>query len=121
MDEPFATFVLLGRVGDPTHARLLAARLQSEGIEVRVRTEASGPYPFTVGDMAIAELWVTDDQLGDAREVMLAAEVDDTLGRVESSRDPLPPWSWSARLLALALALVMIGLFIRRFIILLNG
>ncbi len=57
-------------------AHLLAARLRSEGIDVQLRGALDGPYGLTVGDMARVDLYVPEDQLDDARLVMLAAEVD---------------------------------------------
>ena len=60
-------------------AYVLAARLQSEGIDVEVRGSGSGFYGLTVGEMARVDLYVPDDQLDDARLVMLASEIDDAL------------------------------------------
>lgn len=59
-------------------AHALAARLQSEGIDVQFRG-ADGPYGLTVGAMARVDLFVPEDQLEDARLVMLASEVDQVL------------------------------------------
>src|SRR6266852_3105626 len=60
-------------------AHVLAARLQSEGIDVQLRGALDGPYGITVGDMARVDLFVPEDQLEDARLVMLASEVDQVL------------------------------------------
>jgi hypothetical protein len=60
-------------------AHLMAARLQSEGIDVQLRGALDGPYGLTVGDMARVDVFVPDDQLDDARLVMLATEVDQVL------------------------------------------
>lgn len=60
-------------------AHLMAARLASEGIDVQLRGGPGGPYGLTVGAMARVDLWVPEDQLDDARLVMLAAEVDSVL------------------------------------------
>jgi hypothetical protein len=57
-------------------AHLLAARLQSEGIDVQLRGAVDGAYGLTVGAMARVDLYVPEDQLDDARLVMLASEVD---------------------------------------------
>lgn len=113
-----SSLVLLGRVGDAGRARLIAARLESEGVDVHLRSEASGPYPFTVGQMAVAELWVVDNQLEEARRIMLEAEVDDVLGEAERQ---IPAWTWPSRLFALAVATIFLGLFLRRLIIILGG
>jgi hypothetical protein len=60
-------------------AHVLAARLQSEGIDVELRGAIGAPYGITVGDMARVDLYVPEDQLDDARLVMLATEVDDAM------------------------------------------
>src|SRR5260370_41575292 len=60
-------------------AHVLAARLRSEGINVQLRGAFDGPYGITVGDMARVDLFVPEDQLEDARLVMLASEVDQVL------------------------------------------
>jgi hypothetical protein len=60
-------------------ARVLAARLESEGIDAQLRGSLDSPYGFTVGDMARVDVYVPEDQLEDARYVMLADEVDATL------------------------------------------
>jgi hypothetical protein len=60
-------------------AHVLAARLQSEGIDVQLRGALDGPYGITVGDMARVDVFVPEDQLDDARLVMLASEVDQVL------------------------------------------
>ena len=56
-------------------ARLLVARLQAEGIDARVHGDGLGPYRLTVGELATTEIWVAEDQVPEAREVMLAAEI----------------------------------------------
>lgn len=71
--------VLLARVSDPATAQVLAARLQSEGIEVQMRGEWMGPYPLTVGAMAETELWVPEADIEISRMVMMAAEIDEAL------------------------------------------
>jgi hypothetical protein len=60
-------------------ARVLAARLESEGIDVRLSGAIDGPYGLTVGEMARVDLWVPEDQLDDASFVLLAGEVDEVL------------------------------------------
>jgi hypothetical protein len=57
-------------------AHLMAARLRSEGIDVRLQGALNAPYGLTLGDMARVDLFVPEDQLDDARLVMLAVEVD---------------------------------------------
>lgn len=60
-------------------AHVMAARLQSEGIDVQLRGALDATYGFTVGDMARVDLWVPEDQLDDAQLVMLASEVDSAM------------------------------------------
>jgi hypothetical protein len=69
----------LTSVAGPFAAHLLAARLQSEGIDVQLRGAVSGPYVLTVGDIARVDVFVPEDQLDDAKYVMLADEVDAAL------------------------------------------
>ena len=73
-------FVPLTRLGDLTLARLYAARLRAEGIEVRVHSEALGPYPMTVGQMAQSELWVPEDRIEEASTILLDVETKEALG-----------------------------------------
>ncbi|MET0422021.1 MAG: DUF2007 domain-containing protein [Acidimicrobiia bacterium] len=60
-------------------ANVLAARLESEGIDARLGGSIDGTYGVTVGDLARVDVFVPEDQLDDARYVMLADEVDATL------------------------------------------
>jgi len=60
-------------------AQVLAARLRSEGIDAQLRGALASPYGLTVGDMARVDVYVPEDQLEDARYVLLADEVDATL------------------------------------------
>lgn len=60
-------------------AHVLRARLCSEGIDAELRGPVDGPYALTVGDMARVEVYVPDDQMEDARLVLLAGEVDAAL------------------------------------------
>ena len=60
-------------------AEVLAARLESEGIDAQLRGSLDGAYGLTVGDMARVDVYVPEDQLVDAWYVLLADEVDATL------------------------------------------
>src|SRR5437762_3495221 len=60
-------------------ARVLAARLESEGIDAQLRGALESPYRLTMGDMARIDVYVPEDQLADARYVLLADEIDATL------------------------------------------
>jgi len=92
-------------------AHLVAARLQSEGIDVQLRGALHGPYGLTVGEMARVDVFVPEDQLDDAELVMLATEVDSALaaprewaGSDAASRHRWPLWVALALLVVAALA-----------------
>src|SRR3954454_2176129 len=70
---------LLTSVGGSFRAHVLLARLQSEGIDAQLRGAVDGAYGFTVGDMARVDVFVPTEQLDDARYVLLADEVDDSM------------------------------------------
>jgi hypothetical protein len=91
-------------------AQVLAARLESEGIDAQLRGALANPYGLTVGDMARVDVYVPEDQLEDARYVLLADEVDDTLtaptdwweaGSDRHSRRPRWLWWVAATLVAI--------------------
>lgn len=79
MNSTGARFVRLTTLGDTVAANIMGARLESEGIEVRVHSQAFGPYPMTLGNMADAELWVLEDRVEDAARILLESEVNDAL------------------------------------------
>jgi len=60
-------------------AHVIAARLQAEGIRVKLRGAVDSPYQFTVGDMGRVDVFVAEADMGDARVVLLIDEVDATL------------------------------------------
>ncbi len=67
---------MLTWVGGSFAARVLAARLTSEGIAVQLRGAIDGPYGFTMGDMARVDLWVLEDQLEEASLLLLADDIE---------------------------------------------
>lgn len=91
-------------------ARVLEARLHSEGIDVELRGAVDGPYGFTVGGMARVDVFVPVDQLDDARLVLLVDEVDAALaaprewGAATRRPSPLARGAVWAALVAAALA-----------------
>lgn len=113
-DEP-ARFVPLTRVGDVTSAQVLAALLRAEGIEVRVHSQAFGPYPVTVGQMAETDLWVLSDRVEDASRVLLNAEVNHTMYDADPDTRRRPGMPLEVRLIALTLGIVLFVLFALRF------
>ena len=99
-------------------ARVLAARLESEGIDAQLRGAFESPYGLTVGDMARVDVYVPEDQLADARYVLLADEVDATLTAPSDwwnagtdHRPTRPRWLWwvAATLLAVAVVGTFLG------------
>jgi hypothetical protein len=91
-------------------AEVLAARLRSEGIDAQLQGALSSAYGLTVGDMARVDVYVPEDQLDDAKYVLLADEVDATLAAPsdwwDAGTDRQPrrrPWMlWVAALLLAA-------------------
>jgi hypothetical protein len=90
-------------------ARVLEARLASEGIRCELDGALGGPYPLTVGAGAYVDVYVPAEELDDARYVMLVDEIDAVFD------DPIErprPWTsragprWIALLSIVALVLV---------------
>ena len=92
--------VRLATVGTSFHARVIAARLGSEGIVTDLRGNVDGFYP--VGDVHV---YVDQEDLAEAREILLVDDVesafDDTDEVVESGT---PPALWLVLGAILALA-----------------
>jgi hypothetical protein len=92
-------------------ARVVAARLESEGIDVELRGALDSPYAVTVGEMARVDVFVPDDQADDASLVLLVDEVDETDAILDDDRPPIatrrvPRWCVGVALLLLAIAAV---------------
>jgi hypothetical protein len=124
MTEPsYAHFIPLATVGNLSTAHLLAARLDAEGIEVRVHGEAQGPYPMTVGGFASVQLWVLNDKVEEARTILLDAEVNDALAPVDyaattdsaSGSRPSDGMSSEMKWVAAAILVILVALVIFRF------
>jgi hypothetical protein len=81
-------------------ARVIVARLASEGIDARLSGSIDGTYGVTVGDLARVDVFVPEEQLDDARYVLLVDEVDASLAApVEWWDAGSPPrrrhrWPW---------------------------
>ena len=109
-------FVPLTRVGDILRARVLAALLESEGIAVRLHSESLGPYPVTVGQLALTELWVPNDRMDEASAVLLDADVNDAIGAVDSDRRlPVPELRFVAAAMITLVALAVVLRLMRVF------
>lgn len=111
-EEPRGRFVCVAQVGDPATAQILAARLESEGIEARVHGEAFGPYRLTVGEMAVSEVWVVEDRLDEARTVVLDSDVAAALAPVED--EGIPDWPIEARVLAAVVVVFLVAVIALR-------
>ncbi len=87
------------------HARVVAARLGSEGIVTQLRGNVDGPYP-----MGSVEVLVTQDDLEAARELLLADEVESSFDTTEADDllpEPVP--SYRGWLLVVASGLVALS------------
>ena len=94
------------RVRDAFHARVVVARLTSEGIIAQLRG-ADGPYP-----MGVVEVLVLPEELETAQQLLLADEVesaftDDDLD-VEPARRSGPP-RWAVRVAVAVLAAYVVA------------
>lgn len=97
--------VHLRTVPSEAHARLIAARLGSEGILTQLRGGVGGPYPF--GEVSI---WVGGDDAPSASELLLADEVEAALEPAGEDPSPAPqPRALRWRLLAAAGLVAMAG------------
>ena len=70
-------------------AQVMAAHLQDEGLDPQLRGALNNPYGLTIGDMARVDVYVPDDQLEDARIVLLVAEVDEADEILDDDRPPI--------------------------------
>ena len=70
--KPGSGLVQLTSVVGSFHAQVLKARLESEGIRCELDPPREGPYPFPME----VSVFVPEDQLNLAREVLLADAVD---------------------------------------------
>ncbi len=112
-----ARFVHLTTIGDANTARILAARLRSEGIEVRLHGDAQSIYPVTVGALAETQLWVMSDRVEDASRLLLDAEINDALSRIERSAPALPQClPIELRLVAVGVGVILLLLWILRIV-----
>ena len=75
--------VHLTTVGSMFEARVVVARLGAEGILAQVRGGGDGPYPLP----GPVEVLVVVDQAGEARELMLADQVEALFDDMEPGAD----------------------------------
>lgn len=93
-------FVKLADVGDLATARIAVAVLAGAGIEARLHGESLGPYPVTVGRLAITEIWVRATDVREAGLVMLESEIEHVLGAEVRSGALADPGALPMRLAA---------------------
>jgi hypothetical protein len=96
----------LTSVGGSFAARVLEARLLDEGLTVELRGCVDSPYQFTVGEMSRVDVFVPEEELDDARLVLLANEVDSILD-LPPQRDR-PSDSWGDRAFWIVLVAVLL-------------
>lgn len=97
-------------------ARVLAARLQSEGIDVELRGAIHAAYGLTMGDMARVDLFVPEEQMDDARLVLMASEIDDAMEMPTSPSERARrtrTWPW---VLAIVLIVIVVTTPVLRWI-----
>ncbi len=98
-------------------ARVLAARLADEGVDVQLRGALDGPYGLTVGEMARVDVYVPDEQFDQASLVLLVDEVDEADEILDDDRPPVRarpvPVIWVAALILFVLLAGPIALLIR--------
>jgi hypothetical protein len=109
-------FVRIATVADLATGQVLAARLRSENIDVRLHSQAFGPYPMTVGHLAETELWVASDRVEEAGQILLDAEVRDAIAPAEQDAGANLPLPIPLRLLALGVGLILAALWVARII-----
>ncbi len=99
-------------------AHVLRAKLQAEGIDAELRGSVDGPYVLTVGDLARVEVYVPEDQMDDAKLVLLAGEVDAALAAPREwagEAKPRRSLRWAALAALIAAALAPIVWYVRAF------
>ena len=99
----------LTTVGGSFAARVLQARLEDEGLTVELRGNIDSPYAFTVGGMSTVDVYVPENDLEDAKLVMLVTEVDSVLDLPPQRERPRDPWGDRALWLVLV-AIALLGI-----------
>lgn len=99
----------LTTVGGSFAARVLEARLVDEGLTVELRGAVDSPYQFTVGDMSRVDVFVPEEELDDAKLVLLVDEVDSVLDLPPQREAPRDPWGDRAFWVVLV-AVVLLGI-----------
>ena len=90
--------VRLVTVSSTFHARVIAARLGSEGILCDLRGNVDGPYPM--GDVYV---YVPSDELDVASELLMADEVESAFDGVDGDGDAAEGRPWELWMVIAAL------------------
>ena len=102
--------VCVARVPDAFAARVLAARLGSEGVLAQLRGGGiDGPYP-----MGEVQVLVSEDDLGTAQELLLADEVEDALAGGGDHSDEVASLSTRERVLLLGAVAAIVVVAVAR-------
>ena len=97
--------VRLTTVNSVFHARVIAARLGSEGIVTDLRGNVDGFYP-----VGVVYVYVGQDDLAEAQEILMVDEVESAFDEVDDDWAPAaPPALWLVLGTVLALAAVLFG------------
>ena len=99
--------VRLATVGTAFHARVIAARLGSEGIVTELRGNVEGLYP--VGDVHV---YVTEEDLADSQELLLVDEVESAFDDDGPPDRAAPREAW----LVMFAVMIMTGLVFARWL-----
>ncbi|MGI8983205.1 MAG: hypothetical protein ACR2HM_01515 [Acidimicrobiales bacterium] len=95
--------VRLATVGTSFHARVIAARLGSEGIVTDLRGNIDGFYP-----VGVAHVFVDQEDLAEAQELLMVDEIESAFDEPDDVVDTgAPPALWLVLGTILALAAVM--------------
>jgi hypothetical protein len=94
--------VRLATVNSSFHARVIAARVGSEGIVTELRGNLDGPYPM--GDVHV---FVPEDDLPIAQELLLADEVESAFDEDEGAERHSSVQLWMVLAAIVALAAVV--------------
>ena len=98
-------------VSSSFQAQVIAARLGADGIVTELRGAVGGPYP--IGDVAV---FVSDDGLEAARELLLADEVESSFAAPAEgdAERPLSSAAWMPWLAVALLVLFALASFVSR-------
>jgi len=95
--------VRLSTVSSSFHARVIAARLGSDGIVTDLRGNIDGLYPM--GDVHV---FVDEDDLAEARELLMVDDVESAFDTPEEAVDlSTPPALWLVLGAVIAMAAVI--------------